>query len=125
MGDSITITKSLSMRPAHREFGRVIVIKGTMVGKNYRIRPNERILIGRDESQCDIIIPSGTVTHVHCELFYEPEREMYIVKDMSKNGTLVDEKYRLPKNELVDIPPGSTLMIGSTKDVIVLDYPDS
>jgi len=124
MNKTITITRSLALRPERGEEGKIIVVKGARVGKHYPVRPWEKILIGRDETQCDIVIPTNTVTRVHCEVYYDPGRKMYVVTDMSKNGIILNNEFLLPKNKECDVAPGSTLMIGSTQDIIVLDHPD-
>ncbi len=115
---SVTVTKSLAMN--REEIGAIIGIKGELIGQYIRFRPNERLLIGRDHAQCDVLMHSPFVSSVHCEIWYDSSRKAYIVTDKSKNGVVVDSKYKLNRNEPTEVAPGSHLMIGDTENEVVL-----
>lgn len=51
-------------------------------------RPNEPpIRIGRDESQCDVIIkdPSKTVSGLHVEIFFDVAKHTFYLRNVTKN----------------------------------------
>lgn len=115
---TITITKSLAMN--QEECGTLIGIKGDLIGKYYKVSPNRRLLIGRDATRCDIVMTNMAVSGVHFEVQYDPNTKQYIVTDLSSNGMIQDHATRLRKNEPVTVAPGTSFLIGSNDDEIIL-----
>ena len=51
-------------------------------------KPNEpSIRIGRDESQCDVIIkdPAKTVSGLHIEIFFDVAKKTFYLRNLTKN----------------------------------------
>lgn len=114
----ITVTRSLALN--RESTGAIIGIKGYLLGKIIRIRPDQRVLLGRDASQCDILLMGDMVSRVHCSICFDGKKGKYIVNDLSTNGILVDQKYMLKKRQNIELQPGSQLFIGSEDNVICL-----
>ncbi len=114
----ITVTRSLAMN--QEDMGAIIGVKGYLVGKIIRLRKNQRVLLGRDASQCDILLKGDMVSRVHCSIQYNGQTHAYSVCDLSTNGILVDKKYMLEKRKETQIPSGSQLYIGSEDNIICL-----
>ncbi len=115
---TFTVTKSLAMN--REDTGAIIGVKGELIGQYIRFRPNQRFLLGRDPAQCDVILNSLYISGVHCEIWYDSQRKIYIVKDLSKNGIVVNSRYKLVKDEATEVAPGSHLLIGDTENEVIL-----
>lgn len=120
MADKTRVTVSKSLAMSREEKGAIIGTKGYLLGKIFRFDSGKIIHIGRDDSQCDLIIQGDRVSRVHCWIFYDASRHQYIVCDLSTNGVVVDGKYKLTKRAEVVVQPGSTLLIGDTTNEIRL-----
>ena len=114
----ITVTRSLAMN--QDDAGAIIGIKGYLIGKIIRLKPEQRVLLGRDASQCDVVLSGDMVSRVHCSICYDGKKKTYIVNDLSTNGILVDRKYMLKKRQNTELPTGSQLVIGSEDNIICL-----
>lgn len=114
----ITVTRSLAMN--QDDMGAIIGMKGYLVGKIIRLRPNHKVLIGRDSSQCDILIKGDMVSRVHCSIYYDSYNKKYRVCDLSTNGILVNCKYMLDKRKETQLSSGNQLFIGSEDNIICL-----
>lgn len=53
------------------------------------------IVIGCDPANCNIVIQSERVSPVHCQIVYYIDNNIYIVRDLSANGTFSEAKGRL------------------------------
>jgi pSer/pThr/pTyr-binding forkhead associated (FHA) protein len=70
-------------------FGKLIVIYGDHVGKEYRLGA-KRVLIGRAD-QCDIPINDSSVSRKHASI--ETKDGRFLLRDLqSTNGTVVNNK---------------------------------
>lgn len=76
-----------------------------------------KILIGRDEKQCDIILPSSekTVSRLHIEIFYDSHRKGWFLKNLtgnrsSPNPVVVDGKMIILEEVLLSI--GTVFKLG-------------
>ena len=83
----ITVTRSLAMN--QDDAGAIIGIKGYLIGKIIRLKPEQRVLLGRDASQCDVVLSGDMVSRVHCSICYDGKKKTYIVNDLSTNATSI------------------------------------
>lgn len=108
---NITISRSLALN--REEMGAVIVTKGGRIGQILRLMEGQVVNIGRDASQCHLVLLDDRVSGVHCTVSYDHVKRVYTVTDMgSRNGTLVDKKYLLNKKEPTKLKAGSRLLLG-------------
>lgn len=117
MDERMTITQSMAMNKD--EQGAIIGTKGSLIGRIIRFKQGKKIIIGRDERKCDIVIIGGMVSRIHCFISYDANMEKYIVRDVSKNGVMADGTV-LPPNEDNVLRKGSILLIGSADNEIIL-----
>lgn len=106
------IEPSTSLRQSQNEYGAVICIKGAYLGSIIRIKPEQKIMIGRDGTEADMIINLPYVSRNHCTLLYHHDTMEYEIVDFSANGTYVNGDKRLLKNETYLLKPGSELSFG-------------
>ena len=51
------------------------------------------IVIGRDPERCDVVVEDGSVSGVHCRVFYSADDASYYVEDLgSSNGTWIHHR---------------------------------
>lgn len=95
----------------------IVGLMGGISGQIFMLNNDERVSIGRDPQQCNIIVPgnSANVSRKHCVVHYDFDRETYLVQDASSNGTFIYEngqKKRLPYGVEISVPAGSVIMLG-------------
>ena len=92
--------------------GRVKIMKPLILRLGeveFVIKPGERQPIGRDPTQCEIVIPHQLVSRKHATVEYTVQGQTYVTDHKSKNGTYYNE-IQISNREQV-IPPGN-LMLG-------------
>ncbi len=115
---TFTVTRSLALNKD--KSGAIIGIKGFLAGKIIHLHSNSLCLVGRDAAQCEVVIKGDSVSRVHFHIRYNTDTEDYIIKDCSKNGVIVDEKYKLKKDTDVRVKSGSKLWIGNSDNELIL-----
>lgn len=100
--------------------GAFICTEGAYVGSIIRIKPEQRILIGRDGSLADIIVNLPLVSRLHCEVIYHADQKEYEIIDFSSNGTFVNGDKRLIQNETYLLKPGTELCFGDRETIYKL-----
>lgn len=104
------LTTSLSQNL--EQMGALVCIKGSYLGSIVRIMPEQKILIGRDESLADMIINLPLVSRTHCAIVYHAQTREYEIVDFSSNGTFVNGDKRLVQNETYLLKKGTTISFG-------------
>lgn len=92
--------------------GILTCTQGTYEGYTAKIKPEQRILIGRDGNVCDIIIQLPMVSRLHCEIIYHEKRNQYEIIDHSSNGTFIHGDIRLIPQQQYAIDPDTELCFG-------------
>lgn len=102
--------------------GKVRMLSGQYAGSEIRLKPGERIVIGREPSKCDLVCASEKVSRVHLSISYRVigNKGEYFVKDMSTNGTISSKTGKLPKEEEIKQPVGAVLTLGKSSEAIQL-----
>lgn len=100
---------------------RVLVgVAGALSGKRYTLKANDKLIIGRDRSQCNVIFPEGTpgVSRIHCKITFDGKTA--VITDLkSSNGTFVDRK-KLTENVPTRLHRGLAVDIGSDQNRFTL-----
>lgn len=115
---SCYVTKSLSQN--REKTGALVCIKGAYVGGIVRIRPEQKILIGRDGNVADMVVNLPEVSRLHCAIIYHEATESYEVVDFSTNGTYVNTDKRLIQDETYLLKSGTTISFGDRNTVYKL-----
>ena len=97
--------------------GVLIGVKGIHEGVQFHFRPEEKMLVGRDEKACDIVLNMPLVSRLHCIIIYHESDNMYELMDVSKNGTCLKGKKRLVPDTDYYLKPGTELSFGGTDNV--------
>ncbi len=106
-----------SLNQMRKDHGALICVQGAYLGSIIRIRPEKKILIGRDGSVADMIVNLPFVSRTHCSLLYHCDTMEYEVVDYSNNGTFVNGGKRLLQNEPYLLKAGTEICFGD-KDTI-------
>lgn len=112
------LTSSLNCNQTNT--GAFICVEGAYVGAIIRIKPEQRIIIGRDGEVADFIVNLPLVSRVHCEVIYHEENHEYEIIDFSSNGTFVNGNKRLIQNESYLLKPGTELCFGDKTTIYKL-----
>ena len=107
---SLVVTKSMAMNS--NEKGAIVFVGGKLIGTIIRMNDLQKVIIGRDASQVNVVIDTDTVSRKHCEITYNGFSNTYTVYDMSKNGVFLGSNQRLAKETMIDLKPGAELWIG-------------
>lgn len=85
-----------------------------------QFRPDQKILIGRDEKVADIVLAAPKVSRLHCVVVYHELDNMYELLDVSKNGVFLEDGQRLAKDTTYQLKPGTKLCFGDKEVVYCL-----
>lgn len=102
------------------ETGAFICTEGAYIGSIIRIKPEQRIRIGRDGEVADMVVNLPSVSRLHCEVIYHAEQHEYEIVDFSTNGTFVNGNKRLVQQEPYLLKPGTELCFGDKGTVYKL-----
>ena len=106
-----------SPQPPVQQLGRVRCIEGNANVPGYKFPEENKIIVGANPTRCQIVINGAPhVSNIHCSIRYNAQKNTYIVKDHSSNGTFVNGA-RLPKDQAMEYPAGTILSLadGSNK----------
>lgn len=101
--------------------GMIIGKSGVNDTKKVTIKAGQVILIGRDREKVTIPIDSKIVGRVHCYIKLFSSQHQYLIKSCSRNGTFLENGSRLPDNEYVAVPGGTTIYIASVANTFYLE----
>lgn len=106
-----------SLTIMRKDYGALICTQGSYLGSIIRIRPEQKILIGRDGTVVDMVINLPFVSRMHCSILYHYDTMEYEVMDFSNNGTFVNGGKRLLQNETYLLKPGSEICFGDKETI--------
>lgn len=112
------ITNSLQQNQG--DTGAFICTEGAYVGAIIRIKPEQPIRIGRDNTVADMIVNLPLVSRLHCEITYHADKHEYEIIDYSSNGTFVNGDKRLLPQEVYILKPGTELCFGDRETIYKL-----
>jgi len=88
-------------------------ISGTVAGRRVALTANA-IVMGRDPSQCQIVLKSEKVSRVHCSLRLDASAPAAVLQDCnSVNGTFMESGERLAPGSSRTLRPGDQFYLGS------------
>lgn len=103
--------------------GRIVFTSGCCAGYDIPIKPGTRIVIGKDPSQCSIIIDKSyaKVSRTHCSVEYDSYNNVYVVTDMSTNGTKIVGGPKLQRGTPSYLDRGTVINLAGTDNTFRLD----
>ncbi len=98
----------------------LIGISGPLAKQRFALKPNGKLTIGRDQKQCNVILPDNTagVSRVHCVIVFDG-KSAKITDLNSTHGTFVNGQ-KLAPNVGTHLHRGLSVDIGSDKVRFVL-----
>ncbi len=97
--------------------GVLVCERGTYKGATLHFRPEQSILIGRDEKMVDIAVDMPKVSRMHCAIIFHEQDETYEIVDFSKNGTYINGHKRLEPDKSYLVQPGTRVSFGDSDNV--------
>lgn len=103
--------------------GGIVFTSGCCAGYDIPIKPGTRIVIGKDPSQCSIIIDKSyaKVSRTHCSVEYDSYNNVYVVTDMSTNGTKIVGGPKLQRGTPSYLDRGTVINLAGTDNTFRLD----
>lgn len=103
--------------------GRIVFTSGCCAGYDIPIKPGTRIVIGKDPSQGSIIIDKSyaKVSRTHCSVEYDSYNNVYVVTDMSTNGTKIVGGPKLQRGTPSYLDRGTVINLAGTDNTFRLD----
>lgn len=99
--------------------GSITGMDGTYEGATLPVT-GEPVIIGRDTSVCNMIVVGDMVSREHCTVSYNRESHIYMVTDLSSNGTYDGNGKRLANGVPVYMEAGSMIRIGKDGERFIL-----
>ena len=71
--------------------GALVGKSGVYLGCIIKLSRYTSVTIGRDPQLCDVVISSdcSKISRVHCTVSYDLANDVYLIHDMSANGTII------------------------------------
>lgn len=103
--------------------GKLVFTSGSCAGYVVPVRSGARIVIGKDPSKCSIIIDKSysKVSRAHCSVEYDSMQDIYIVTDLSTNGTNVVGGAKLQSGSPSYLQRGTVINLAGTDNTFRLD----
>lgn len=100
--------------------GKIEVLSGMYKGAVIDIQIGDKILVGRDESLCSLVISEKAISRKHCEITYDTYKKCFYITDYSTNGIFLDNGQKIQTEISVILKPGTTIQLGSTDNIFLL-----
>ena len=97
------------------------VMSGSMKGETLTLRPDEAVYLGRERA-CKLMFSMdyANVSRMHCSVKFDSATKMFVVMDLSSNGTYVNGIQKLEKEVNTPVVIGSTLELGDNSCTVLL-----
>lgn len=102
--------------------GSIKFLSGSCAGYIIPVSEGKHIVIGKDPSCCSVVISKRytAISRKHCDISFDPNLNMYIIKDFSSNGVFSESGIRLNPNALTKIRRGTVLSLARTDNILIL-----
>ena len=78
------------------------------------------VVVGRDETVCNVVIKEPYVSRRHCVIHYNYQNGTYVVTDYSTTGVFYQNGQAFPKNSPVICTPGTMIVIARSGNEFLL-----
>lgn len=96
------------------------VVSGRMIGTRWNLPAGVELRIGRSRKENHITIQGHQeISKIHCYVYYDEPKDIFYVKDVSRNGTFVNGQ-RLERNQVYPVKPSSNIALSSAACVVKL-----
>jgi pSer/pThr/pTyr-binding forkhead associated (FHA) protein len=92
-------------------------------GANFPLEVGEELIIGRDAALCHIVLNRGAekISRQHCVIRFDTAEQMYVVTDLSSNGTYLNNGTQLSPNTPTKVPRGGGIYLATQTNQFNLD----
>lgn len=105
--------------PVQQAMGSVRCTEGAAKGQGFRLPEGRKVVVGKSPQRATLVINNPHISNVHCSIRYHADKNTYIVKDHSTNGTFVNG-VGLQREVPVECPVGTVLSLADGKNKITL-----
>lgn len=102
-----------------KAMGSVRCTEGAAKGQGFRLPEERKVVVGKSPQRATLVINNPHISNVHCSIRYHVDKNIYIVKDHSTNGTFVNG-VRLQREVAVECPAGTVLSLADGENKITL-----
>lgn len=102
-----------------KAMGSVRCTEGVAKGQGFRLPEERKVVVGKSPQRAALVINNPHISNVHCSIRYHVDKNIYIVKDHSTNGTFVNG-VRLQREVAVECPAGTVLSLADGENKITL-----
>lgn len=102
-----------------KAMGSVRCTEGVAKGQGFRLPEERKVVVGKSPQRATLVINNPHISNVHCSIRYHVDKNIYIVKDHSTNGTFVSG-VRLQREVAVECPAGTVLSLADGENKITL-----
>ena len=102
-----------------QRMGTVIAVSGVVSGQGFRLPASNVIIVGSNSKKSTWIIKDKLVSGEHCQIRYNAVENVYIVTDLSRNGTFVG-KERLEREKRTTLKAGTVISLADGTNQIKL-----
>ena len=88
--------------------------------RQWKIEPNRDIRVGRSGEDCEIVVDGDNVSRLHCMIHYDKRKNIFLVKDMSANGTFT-VRGLIGRGRVAEVVPGERIYLVSNRYEIYLE----
>lgn len=86
----------------------------------WKIEENRDIRIGRSDEECEICVEGENVSRLHCMVHYDGRKNIFLVKDMSANGTFT-ARGLIGRGRIAEVTPGERIYLVSNRYELYLE----
>lgn len=81
---------------------------------------DQELVIGRDETCCNLIVKGSKISRKHCSIRYDIQNGVYVVTDFSSNGIFDQNGTKFPQNIPVFCSAGTIFSIAQSGNEFLL-----
>lgn len=94
----------------------LVGLTGIFKGAVIPVARGEVLIIGRDASQCNLVIEAQEISRKHCAVSFDEMTGQYKVTDYSSNGTFINSERRVMKNQPQFVQRGDVISVGGSQN---------
>ncbi len=88
--------------------------------RQWKVEEDRDIRVGRYKSDCEICVEGDSVSRHHCTIHYDSRRNIFLVKDVSANGTFT-ARGLVGRGRVAEVAPGERIYLVSNKYELYLE----
>lgn len=100
----------------------IIETKNDQIIKKTPIPADTDVVIGRSGKQCNYVVkPDAKISRAHCVLRYVSEVNLFLLTDISTNGTYIaEDKSRIAKNVPFTLFPDTSFFLTDPENILTV-----